>query len=104
MSAAITQLVEAIRKEAKSGIWSSGVNMSRAGKVTLESRTDSEIVLRVRAPGRPVPWSAVLYPADEAWECDCPSKVDPCEHVVAAALTLQQAQTQDAPLAAAKER
>ncbi|MGQ0505611.1 MAG: SWIM zinc finger family protein, partial [Myxococcaceae bacterium] len=100
----IDPLVETIRKEAKSGIWSNGVNLARAGKVVLESRTDAELVLRIRAPGRPVPWTAVLYPNDDAWECDCPSKVDPCEHVVAAVLTVQQAQTQAVPVAVAAER
>ncbi len=104
MSAAIAALLEAVRKEAKPGIWSSGVNLSRAGKAVLESQTPEETVMRVRAAGRPVPWTSVLYPKDEAWECDCPSKVDPCEHVVAAVLTLQQATTQGAavPVAAAR--
>ena len=54
--------------------------------------------LRVRAAGRTVPVTVVLYPGDapgdDAWECDCPSRVDPCEHVVAAAVSLQQAQAQ----------
>ncbi len=100
----LVQLLEAIRKEAKPGIWSTGVNLARAGKVVLESQTDAEIVLRVRAPGRPVALSAVLYPADEAWECDCPGRVDPCEHVVAAVLSLQQSQTQSVPVPAAAAR
>ena len=84
-------LLAAIREEARPGIWSLGVNLSRQGAVALESRAGDELVFRVRAPGRKVPWTAVLYPKDAAWECDCPSKVDPCEHAVAAALSLQQA-------------
>jgi len=92
------QLLEAVRKEARPGIWSNGVNLSRSGAVALQSRTASEIELRVRAPGRSVAVTVVLYPGDEAWECDCPSKVDPCEHVVAAAISLQQAESQETPL------
>jgi len=92
------QLLEAVRKEARPGIWSNGVNLARSGAVALQARTASEIELRVRAPGRSVAVTVVLYPGDEAWECDCPSKVDPCEHVVAAAISLQQAESQEAPL------
>ncbi len=98
------QLLEAIRKEARPGIWSNGVNLSRSGAVALQSRTASEIELRVRAPGRSVAVTVVLYPGDEAWECDCPSKVDPCEHVVAAAISLQQAESQEAPLQTTSSR
>ncbi len=98
------QLLEAVRKEARPGIWSNGVNLSRSGAVALQSRTESEIELRVRAPGRSVAVTVVLYPGDEAWECDCPSKVDPCEHVVAAAISLQQAESQEAPLQTTSSR
>ena len=94
------QLLEAVRKEARPGIWTSGVNLARTGAVALQARSASEIELRVRAPGRSVPLTVVLYPSDEAWECDCPGRVDPCEHVVAAAISLQQAETQDKPLEA----
>ena len=95
---ATAQLLDAVRKAARPGIWSNGVNLSRAGAVALQSRTPDEIELRVRAAGRPVPFTVALYPNDEAWECDCPSRVDPCEHVVAATLSLQQAEKQDTPL------
>ncbi|WP_224248416.1 DEAD/DEAH box helicase [Hyalangium gracile] len=94
------QLLEAVRKEARPGIWTNGVNLARSGAVALQARSGSEIELRVRAPGRSVPVTVVLYPGDEAWECDCPSRVDPCEHVVAAAISLQQEETQAKPLEA----
>ncbi len=97
-------MLEAVRKEAKPGIWSNGVNLSRAGAVSLESQSGGEVVLRVKAAGRPVALTVVLYPDDEAWECNCPSKVDPCEHVVAAAISLQQAQAQQTPLATTAQR
>jgi superfamily II DNA or RNA helicase len=101
---ATTQLLEAVRKEARPGIWSNGVNLARAGAVALQSRTADEIELRVRAPGRSVALTVVLHPNDEAWECDCPSRVDPCEHVVAAAISIQQAEKQDAPLEVAANK
>ncbi|MFN7130978.1 MAG: SWIM zinc finger family protein, partial [Myxococcales bacterium] len=101
---ATAQLLEAIRSEALPGVWTRGVNLARDGAVLLESRTGSEVVMRVKVAGRPVALSAILYPADESWECDCPGKVDPCEHVVAAAITLNQAASHDAPLETAGER
>lgn len=90
MEPSYTKLVEAIRAEAKPGIWSQGVQLSRGDSVALESKSGGEVVLRVRAPGRPVPWTVVLYPEDDAWECNCPGPMDPCMHVVGAALALQQ--------------
>ena len=97
-------LVEAVRKVAKPGIWSLGVSLARKGAVVLESRTEEELVLRVKSPGRPVAFSTVLYPADECWECDCPSPVDPCEHVVAAAIASAQAESEPAALPPAASR
>ena len=87
MSDAVT-LLEAVRAEAKPGIWSNGVKLARAGAVVQESTDGKEVVLRVKAGGRPVPWTVVLYPKDGAWECNCPASIDPCEHSVAAAITL----------------
>lgn len=98
------QLLEAVRKEAKPGIWSQGVNLQRAGAVALESQKIQEVELKVKSPGRAVAQSVVLSLEYESWECDCPSRVDPCEHVVAAVLALSHAQTQSAPLKSASER
>jgi superfamily II DNA or RNA helicase len=102
--AALSDLLEAIREEALSGIWASGVKLARAGAVVLESVAPNEVVLRVKAPGRPVALSAVLHPEDGDWECDCPGRVDPCEHVVAAAITAEQAERAGTAIPAAKER
>ncbi len=95
---ATAQLLDAVRKEALPGIWTRGVNLARTGAVALQARTDTEVELRVRAPGRPVALTVNLYPNDDAWECDCPSQVDPCEHVVAATIFIQQAEKQETPL------
>ncbi|HVE86607.1 MAG TPA: SWIM zinc finger family protein, partial [Myxococcales bacterium] len=97
-------LLDSIRAEAKPGIWASGVSLGRSGAVAVQERSGKEIVLRVRAPGRTVPWTVVLYPEDDAWECDCPGKFDPCEHCVAAAIALQQGESAAAPLPVASAR
>ncbi|XXF75383.1 DEAD/DEAH box helicase [Myxococcaceae bacterium GXIMD 01537] len=97
-------LLEALREAARPGTWTSGVNLSRSAAVALESRRAGEVDLRVRPPGRPVAWNVTLYLKDSDWECDCPSRVDPCEHVVAAALSLGKADSQETPLVAASAR
>jgi superfamily II DNA or RNA helicase len=88
VSSPLDPLLTSIRKRSKSAIWSQGVTLARAGAVAVETRSDEEIVLRVRAPGRVVPPTVVLYPTENEWECDCPSRVSPCEHVAAAAIVL----------------
>jgi len=94
-------LAEAVRKAAPAGIWSSGVKLSRADAVAVESQDAEEVVMRVRAPGRPVAPTVVLYPGQLDWDCDCAGRVRPCEHIVAAALVLAQAGAQPAGVAPA---
>ncbi len=84
----LNALLAAIRKRCKPALWSQGVTMARAGGVAVESSSADEIVLRVRAPGKIVPLTSVLYPTGGEWECDCPSRMSPCEHVAAAAIFL----------------
>ncbi|MES1166164.1 MAG: SWIM zinc finger family protein, partial [Verrucomicrobiota bacterium] len=89
---ALDALLALVRKRCKPALWSQGVTMARAGAVAVESSTPDEIVLRVRAPGKIVPATAVLYPTGSEWECDCPSRMSPCEHVAAAAISLSGAE------------
>lgn len=58
--------------------------------MSIQSRSDSEVVLRVRAPGHVVACTVVVYPVDLEWTCDCDSRTDPCAHVVAATIALSQ--------------
>jgi hypothetical protein len=87
----LTALIASVRRRCKPGIWSQGVTLARAGAVSVESQTAEEIVLRVRSPGRVVAPTAVLYPTENETECDCPSRVSPCEHVAAATIALSGA-------------
>jgi superfamily II DNA or RNA helicase len=92
----LTKIVASLRRASKPGVWSAGVNLVRAGAVTLESQSDEEVVLRVRAAGRAVPAQVVLYPGEDEWDCDCPGRQRPCEHLTAAAIALGQRGQADA--------
>lgn len=82
-------LLDAIREEAKPALWAQGVKLAREKAVALERRQGAEYVFRVKPAGRPVPFTVYLTP-DDAWECSCDGAFDPCEHCVAAAITLAQ--------------
>ncbi|NNB85397.1 DEAD/DEAH box helicase [Corallococcus exiguus] len=101
---ALAELLEAIREESGPATWSAGQALSRAGVVSVQSVDEEEVVLRVRIPGRPTPLTTTLYPEDEIWECDCRGKVDPCEHVIAAAIVLRQAEGRKATATASPAR
>ena len=85
------ELLAAVRKACLPAVWAQGNKLAGADAVLVERSADDEVVLRVRAPGRPVPPTAVLYPADLEWACDCGDNADPCAHVVAAAVALGKA-------------
>lgn len=92
MASDLTKILASLRRACKAGVWSAGVNLVRAGAVTVESRSDEEVVLRVRAQGRAVPAQVVLYPTEDEWDCDCPGRLRPCDHLAAAAIALGQAE------------
>ncbi len=87
----MNELFEALREEAESAVWSRAVELVRKGAVSVESRSDREVVLRVLVrTGRAAP-AVRLHPRDAAWECDCDGPDDPCEHTCAAAIALRRA-------------
>jgi superfamily II DNA or RNA helicase len=87
----LDKVLASLRRACKAGVWSSGVNLVRAGAVTVESQSEEEVVLRVRAQGRAVPAQVVIYPTEDEWDCDCPGRARPCEHLAASAIALAQA-------------
>ncbi|ACY14341.1 DEAD/DEAH box helicase [Haliangium ochraceum] len=90
----LQSLQKAVRRASTTQVWSQGVRLSREDAVTGESADPDEVVLRVKAPGRAVAPTVVLYLEDLEWECDCPNSEDTCAHVVAAVLALVQARQQ----------
>ncbi len=88
---AVDAIRAAVRRATPSRVWSQGVKLARDDAVSGESMDQSEVVLRVSAPGRAVPLTVVLYIEDDEWDCDCPSSSDTCAHVAAAVIALGQA-------------
>lgn len=80
-----------VQAAALPGLWSLGVRLARAGSARLDQKDETEAVYRVKAAGRAIAPSAVLYLAEGEWSCDCGSDSDPCEHVVAAAISHKEA-------------
>ncbi len=91
----LQSLFEAIRGAASSQSWSRGVELARSDAVSGERDAGDEIALRVAARGgllsSPL---ALLYPEEDAWDCDCNSRDEVCEHVCAAVIALRRARSE----------
>ena len=84
-------MFKTIRSACSTPVWSQGARLARTGGIHGISENSEEIVLRVHVPGLLVAPTVVIYPEDDDWECDCPSRDDTCAHVAAAAIALEQA-------------
>jgi hypothetical protein len=98
----VQALFDTIRSEASRAAWSQGVELARSGAVQGERESASEVVLRVRPRSGVVHPTVLLFPDDGAWECDCGSTEDPCEHVAAAVIALRAAKKDGRALPAAE--
>ncbi len=79
-------LLDAVKEECLSALWSKGVALARAEAVAGEAREEGEWTFRLRVPGDEIAPTVLLYPADAEWDCDCDGPCDPCEHVAACAI------------------
>jgi hypothetical protein len=87
----VQALFDTIRAQASRAAWSQGVELARSGAVQGERESATEIVLRVRPLAGVVHPTVLLFPEDEAWECDCGGEDDPCAHVAAAVIAVRAA-------------
>ncbi|HEY5957979.1 MAG TPA: SWIM zinc finger family protein [Polyangiaceae bacterium] len=84
------KVIDTVRKAAASAVWSQGVRLVRQPYAAqVIKRNDAEAELRVAAPGHSVPLTVTIYFGDVEWSCNCGSPMDPCAHVVAAAIALE---------------
>ena len=87
----VKALAAAVRDACGPRAWRLGERFVEEGQVErVADRGAQEQEFRVWAPGRPVAPTVSLYPEDEEWDCDCPSRADCCEHAAAAAAFLLQ--------------
>ena len=98
------KLFDEVRAKCLSAVWAQGVKLARAkDAVVIERQSDQELMVRVQAPGKPLYTTAVLYPGDLEWTCDCPGPSDPCQHVAAAVIAVHHAAERGEKLASAAE-
>ncbi|MBK9033008.1 MAG: DEAD/DEAH box helicase [Myxococcales bacterium] len=95
-------LRDAIREAASTRAWSQGVTLAREERVSGRSATPSEHVLDVRVPTRPTPYTVVLYPQDDEWDCDCGARDAACSHACAAAIVCADAEARGEPVPRSK--
>jgi superfamily II DNA or RNA helicase len=97
---ALDALFEAMRRASPREVWSRGVELARAEAVRGVETRGAETLLRVSTRGGLLCPAVVLTPEDEAWECDCGSREEICEHAVAAVIALRRARREGVPLPA----
>jgi hypothetical protein len=85
----VEELFAAVREAAGARAWEAAVKLARDGAVDGVSDDGEEVVLRVKAPGKPVPQEVHLFPDDPDWGCDCGLPGDACVHVAAGTIALQ---------------
>jgi superfamily II DNA or RNA helicase len=95
---ALDALFEAMRRASSRDVWSRGVELARAEAVRGVGERDGETVLRVTTRGGLLCPAVMLSPDDEAWECDCGSREEICDHAVAAVIALRRARREGVPL------
>jgi superfamily II DNA or RNA helicase len=87
----VEELFEAVREAASAQAWSRGVELARAGAVHGEREAAGELLLRVATRGGLLSPAVLLEPAKLAWDCDCGTREDACEHAAAAVIALRRA-------------
>lgn len=85
------ELFTSVRSATNPTIWSKGVALNRRQTVFKDSETAAEVVLRIVDSLQAVNAVVTLWPEEDDWRCDCSSREDPCEHVVASVIALKQA-------------
>lgn len=98
--APLQALLTNVRRRSPSMRLGQAAEMARPGNVLLQRESDDEAVLLVQVPGWSAPATAVLYPVEGEWACDC-GGAEPCAHVVAAAMALETAKREGVALPSA---
>ncbi len=85
-------LLDAIREQCPSELWSRAEHMTRTGTVDGKRMHNDEIELRIITRGGMTSPRVVLSPAQLDWSCECPSEQPACIHVAAAVIAVHKAE------------
>ena len=97
MKEVIKNFVEWLKEETLPGVWSKGVALSRATKgIELLSTENNEWKFKLHTTERVTAFQITLWPrlGDYDAHCNCGSKIEPCHHLVAVALAVQNGKVQ----------
>jgi superfamily II DNA or RNA helicase len=90
MNASINEFAEWLKEETLPGVWSKGVQFSRAvNSMEFVSNEKDEWKFKIKTQERLLAFTVTLWVKDQDSHCNCGSKVEPCHHIVAITLGLQ---------------
>ncbi len=82
--------IEWLKEETLPGVWSKGVQISRAvNSIEFLSNEKDEWKFKIKTQERLLAFSVTLWITDQDSHCNCGSKIEPCHHIVAVALAMQ---------------
>ncbi len=94
------KFLEWLKEEATTALWSKGVTLSRSpgsferiGSV----KKGGELKFKVRTPERILAFTVTIWPDDEDAHCDCGSKIEPCHHIIGAAVAEAEGRISEVP-------
>ncbi|MBS1960413.1 MAG: DEAD/DEAH box helicase [Bdellovibrionales bacterium] len=99
MADPLQTFLEWLKEEALPGVWSRGVQLSRAAKSIQRissPQSANEQKFKVLTAERMLAYELTLWLEDQDAYCSCDAKIEPCHHVVGAALALQNGLITDA--------
>ncbi len=94
------KFLEWLREEATTALWSKGVTLSRSPgsfERTGSKKDDGELKFKVRTTERILAYTVTLWPDDEDAHCDCGSKIEPCHHIIGAAVAQAEGRISEVP-------
>ncbi len=83
-------LHETIQELCTDRTWSQGVKLFKNNAVKNAHKENEDVVIKVLAAPKPIPFTVVLYPQEQEWECSCTSRSKVCSHTAAAIIALKQ--------------
>jgi SNF2 family DNA or RNA helicase len=86
----LNDFVEWLKEETLPGVWSKGVQFSRAvNSIEFLSNEKDEWKFKIKTQERLLAFTVTLWITDQDSHCNCGSKVEPCHHIVAVAIAMQ---------------